>query len=406
MSFVKSLTLHNFRNYTHSRIDGLDSGFIVLAGANGAGKTNCLEAVSLLAPGRGLRNAKPQELRQNKPMVQAEQRVQTASGSHSKHTQAAGEAASTSPWAVRGDIAASATDEDIYTIATGENPAGQGRIAKLNGEKIAALSQLSDVFSCVWFTPSMSGLFLGSASERRRFFDRLVFAYDPSHAGRLRRYEKALSERSRILKDAQNSGVQPDSTWLDGIEITLAETSVALAASRLELLDKLQDFCRDVAGGIFPPLSMHLTYGPEEMLAGQSALYVEDRLREWFKSTRTADSYTGGSAAGGAHRSDMAVTYLNKNMPADQCSTGEQKALLLTIILAHASFMHYRQARAPVLLLDEITAHLDEKRRQALFDLLRNLQGQVWMSGTEKELFNGVSDAHVIAVADNALQRT
>jgi DNA replication and repair protein RecF len=393
MTYIESLHLNSFRNYAHADLQQLERGFIVLTGVNGAGKTNALEAVSLLAPGRGLRNATPLEIRL---------KAEISAGACVNANAPIKLQQSAQPWAVRAHIA-QREDDDRYMLATGEDPSGKSRIAKLNGERLSALSHLSEYFSCVWFTPQMSGLFMGGASERRRFFDRLVFIYDPSHAGRLRRYEKALSERSRILKDAQNNGRRPDAVWLDGVEITLAETAVALAASRLELLEKLQQGCRDVAGGIFPPLDVQLSGGAEEALMHKTALAVEDDLKAQFRASRVADSYTGGSAAKGAHRTDMAVTYLPKNMPAEQSSTGEQKAMLLTIILAHAQFIHQKSGVAPVILLDEISAHLDERRRASLFEILGGLQGQVWMSGTEKSLFDGLENARFVAVAENTL---
>jgi DNA replication and repair protein RecF len=393
MTYIESLHLNNFRNYPQADLKDLERGFIVLTGVNGAGKTNALEAVSLLAPGRGLRNAAPLDLRLKADMAQE---VSVNSGDVRPSVPVS------LPWAVRADIA-QREDDDRYMLATGEDPVGKSRIAKLNGERLSALSHLSEYFSCVWFTPQMSGLFMGGTSERRRFFDRLVFIYDPSHAGRLRRYEKALSERSRILKDAQNNNRRPDAVWLDGVEITLSETAVALAASRLELLEKLQKGCREVSGGIFPPLHVDLVGGAEGVLLSKSALAVEDDLKAQFKASRMSDSFTGGSAAKGAHRTDMAVTYLPKNMPAEQSSTGEQKAMLLTIILAHAQFIHQKSGVAPVILLDEISAHLDEKRRLSLFEILGGLKGQVWMSGTERALFDGLENARFVSVSENTL---
>lgn len=377
----------------------LDTGFVVITGRNGAGKTNCLEAVSLLSPGRGLRNANPHDLKRN---IDEIENARTGTDQNIPQTAPYNPLKRSTNWVIQGSILCRTThdhySDDLINIGTGQNPTGQGRIAKINGEKISALSHLSDVFSCIWFTPAMSGLFMGSVSERRRFFDRLVFSYDPSHAGRLRRYEKLLSERSKILKTALNNNTKPDPIWLDGIEISLAETSVALAASRLELLERLEQLCVDVAGGLFPPLSLNILGGPEEMLKKNKALNVEDFLKSSFKDNRIADTYTGGSATSGAHRSDLDVIYLNKNMPADQCSTGEQKALLLTIILAHAKFIHAKHGRPPAVLLDEISAHLDEKRRHALFEILSTLKGQVWMTGTEKNLFDGLSDAQYFEI--------
>lgn len=386
MTHIAALHLTRFRNYETASMAGLSRGFIVLAGCNGAGKTNCLEAVSLLAPGRGLRGAATDDLR-----LRGAQAATATDGTLALKPAPRG-------WAVVSDLETAAGP---LRLGTGEDPASGKRIAKINGDRLSALSQISDHIASVWFTPAMDGLFTGPSSERRRFFDRLVFAYDPAHAGRIRRYEQAMSQRSRILKEAAQRNTLPDATWLDGLELGMAETGVAIAASRLELLHLLRDFCADSAQGDFPSAAMALSGGPESMLAHQSALTVEDQLRESLHRSRARDAVTGG-AESGAHKSDLHVTYTDKNMSAALCSTGEQKALLIGIILAHARFIAARRGEMPLLLLDEIAAHLDPGRRGLLFEILGGLKGQVWLTGTEHALFHEIGKGGGAGIAPNA----
>ncbi len=413
MSYLTHITLTRFRNYTQASLKGLERGFVVLSGHNGVGKTNCLEAVSLLSPGRGLRNASLDDLRA---------RTMDNFGDGFGNGFAGGAAAAQSPdsealheslgntvclaakeakavhnqaceqpaikgWVVLSDIE---SDAGAVRLGTGEDSTSGKRIAKINGERVSALSQMADYVACVWFTPAMSGLFTGGAAERRRFFDRLVFAYDPAHAGRIRRYEQAMAQRARVLKDAHHKGVRADATWLDGLELSMAETGVAIAASRLELLSLLQDFCAMTAQLGFPQIAMDLVQGPEAMLQGASALTVEENLRAALSESRRRDAIVGGAALG-AHKTDLHVVYAPKAMEAAQCSTGEQKALLMGIILAHARFIEARRGEMPVLLLDEVAAHLDPRRRATLFDILGGMKGQVWLSGTEHALFEELS---------------
>lgn len=359
MSYVRNLLLSNVRCYTNARMDAVASGLIVLCGANGAGKTNILEAVSLLTAGRGLRGASNDEIQKRD-----------------------GDAA----WAISASVE---TGGAQVQIGTGLDATSGKRAVRING--LAAKSQmaLSDYLSCVWLTPQMDRLFLDTAGGRRRFFDKLIFAFDSAHAGRVTRYENAMAQRSKLLREGRG-----DPSWLKSLEGQMAETGVAIAAARIDFLHKLQaacDMAHDGEETWFPKARMALSGTVEELLARSPAIEVEEMFAYQLEQSRARDSETGGAATG-PHKGDLIVKYAAKNMPADQCSTGEQKALLIGIILAHARLMRAERGAPPILLLDEIAAHLDVNRRAALFDLLAALGGQVWMTGTDQNLFDAARD--------------
>lgn len=375
MAFIRSLQLHHFRCYDSARLDGLTSGAVVLTGPNGAGKTNVLEAVSLLSPGRGLRGAK---------IIEMQQRDGAA------------------PWAVSAEAE---THYGPVRIGTGLDAGStvEKRIVRINGETAKAQTALAEYLACVWLTPQMDRLFIEGSSARRKFFDRLIFAFDPGHAGRVTRYENAMSQRSKILRENE----RPDPVWLDGLEAQMAETGVAIAAARTEFLHILQAACDRgaVTETLFPRAFMALRGTIEELLAQAPALEVEDMFRYQLRDSRNVDARTGGAATG-PHKSDLAVTYAVKDMPAEQCSTGEQKALLIGMTLAHSRLMAAERGAAPVLLLDEVAAHLDENRRAALYDILLGLGGQVWMTGTDALLFDALgTKAHFFHVEKSRLQQ-
>lgn len=354
MSFISSLKLHNFRCYEQVSLDALSSGLIVLYGPNGAGKTNVLEAVSLLSPGRGLRTARNIEMQRQ---------------------------AGAKAWAVSACVENEST---TIQIGTGIDPASEKRLVRIQGEAVKSQSALSDYVSCVWLTPQMDRLFIDSSGHRRRFLDRLVFSFDPGHAGRVSRYENALSQRSKLLKDGRG-----DATWLNALEAQIAETGIAIAAARLDFVQRLQSACDKEEGEHFPRARLHVTGSIEELLRNATALEVEDMFKYQLQSSRERDSVTGGAATG-PHKSDLSVIFAAKNMPADQCSTGEQKALLIGIILAHAHLIKAERGAPPILLLDEVAAHLDENRRTALYKILGDTGGQVWLTGTDENLFTPV----------------
>lgn len=356
MSYLKSLTLTQFRCYERARLEGLTSTPVVLYGVNGAGKTNVLEAVSLLSPGRGMRGAKISEI-QNVDVPDA-------------------------AWSV---AAKAETPYGEAQLGTGRDPVKDKRIVRINGETARGQNALAEYLSCVWLTPQMDGLFLDGASSRRRFFDRLVFTFDPAHSGRITRYENALRQRSKLLQDG---GADP--VWLQGLEATMAETGVAIAAARLDFIQRLQSAC-DVAAKdeheIFPRSVLRLHGTVEELLQNAPALEVEDLFKYQLAQSRKMDAATG-RAATGPHKTDVLALYAAKNMPAAQCSTGEQKALLVGIILAHSRLIKAERGVPPILLLDEVAAHLDDGRRNLLHDILISLGGQVWLTGTDRALFD------------------
>lgn len=378
MSHVSALTLTHYRCYTQQALRDLPRGAVVLYGANGAGKTNVLEAVSLLSPGRGLRGARPPEIQQN------------------------GAGAPSQSWAVAAKVE---TPYGEVQIGTGLDAARQNkRLIRINGATAKSQGALAEYLSCVWLTPQMDRLFLDGTSARRQFLDRLIFAFDASHTGRLTRYENAMRQRSKILKEYE----RPDPSWLEGLEATMAETGVAIAAARLDFTERLRAACHEADRTIsdyFPLARIALSGTLEELLAHQPALEVEDSFRYQLAETRAQDAVTGGAATG-PHKTDLIVHYARKAMPADQCSTGEQKALLIGLVLAHARLIKAERGAPPILLLDEIAAHLDDSRRAALYDLLETMGGQVWMTGTDRALFRAIEHkAHILEVCKSEITR-
>ncbi len=366
MAYVSSLKLHNFRCYADARLDSLAPGFVVLAGPNGAGKTNVLEAVSLLSPGRGLRGAKILEIQ----------------------CREAG-----APWAVSSTV----TDRNgSVQIGTGLDAQSEKRVVRINSETVKAQATLADYLSCVWLTPQMDRLFIDSAGHRRKFLDRLIFAFDPGHAGRVNRYENAMAQRSRLLRDGQG-----DITWLEALEAQMAETGIAIAAARLEFVSRLQSASEKAKDELFPAARLCSSGTLETLLSRGPALEAEELFKYQLVESRNRDAVTGG-AASGPHKSDLRVIYASKDMEADQCSTGEQKALLIGIILAHARLIAAERGAPPILLLDEVAAHLDPERRAALYDVLGSLGGQVWLTGTEEKLFESIKDSGQFFHVENA----
>ena len=363
MSYLTKLTLQNYRCYASAEIDTLQSGLIVLCGANGVGKTNILEAISLLTQGRGLRGAKPLDIQKNDSPVS---------------------------WGISAKIQTAKSHEEgvEVTIGTGLNPENDRRMSRINGVVAKSQAALADYLSCLWLTPQMDRLFLEGSSGRRRFLDRMIFAFDPSHSGRVTRYENALRQRSKLLSENKNEDV-----WLSGLEKQMAETGIAIAAARIDFLDKLIPcFLTDKdANGHFPKASLTLKGVLEDLLEKSPALEAENKFIALLEQSRNYDAVAGG-AKDGPHKTDLDVVYLNKKMPASQCSTGEQKALLVSIVLAHSRLINAERGAPPVLLLDEIAAHLDEDRRMALFEQLNLLGGQVWMTGTDPVLFAAIKN--------------
>ncbi|MBT4891072.1 MAG: DNA replication/repair protein RecF [Rhodospirillales bacterium] len=367
---VERLTVSNFRCYEQARIETAGRP-VVLSGSNGAGKTNILEAVSLLTPGRGLRRAKLSEM--------SRQTIGNSSKS----------------WGVAAKVA---TTDGFIDLGTGLAEAGaEKRTVRIDGETVKNQSALADYMDVQWLSPQMDRLFSDGKSARRRFLDRLVFGYDPAHAGRINSYEHAMRERAKLLRD----GVD-DKTWLASLEETMASKGIAVAAARLELSERLGQYCR-AAHGPFPGAGLSIAGDVENWLQDGPALNAEENLRAALVNSRPSDAITGG-ARQGPHRSDLHVRHLGKDQAAEQCSTGEQKALLISIVLADARMTAAERGRVPVLLLDEVAAHLDRERREALFDELLALGAQAWLTGTDKNLFEPLTEhACFISVNDATL---
>ena len=373
---MRQLRLTDFRNYRQLRLDcGLEP--VVLVGANGAGKTNLLEALSFLAPGRGLRRARLDEA--------------AAARAATERLRA---------WAVAATLD---TPEGRLAIGTGlEPPRGEGgvprRVVRIDGRPAASQTALGLHVAAVWLTPQLDRLFLDGASERRRFLDRLVTALHPEHAGDVAAYENALRQRARLLARSGNR----DPHWFTALEDTMARHGVALAANRADTVQRLDAAAR-LGVGPFPRAALAMAGEVDGWIAAMAALDAEDRLRAALAASRLRDAEAGTTSAG-PHRSDLAVRHLDLDLPAAEGSTGQQKALLVSIALAHARLVTLSRGRPPLLLLDEIAAHLDAERRAALFEEVVALGVQSWMTGTDAELFGPLAGrAQVLRVADGAV---
>ncbi|HEY4125575.1 MAG TPA: DNA replication/repair protein RecF [Rhizomicrobium sp.] len=348
---VGKLTLAHFRNYQDLFLQ-VDAAPVVLTGANGSGKTNLLEAISLLVPGRGLRRAVLGELQNQKAGA---------------------------PWAAAAELA---TPYGVLSIGTGRDPEeteSDRRVVHIDG-KNARQNALAEHVAMAWVTPEMDRILAEGPSARRKWLDRLVYSFDPAHNGRVQRYEKALRERLRLLREGP-----ADAMWLNALEDEMAQTGVAIAAARKQLLRQLRTGIAETASE-FPRADLALKGIAEEALEDQPALPVEDKMRAALARTRGDDAQSGTCAIG-PHRSDLAVRHRAKDCPAELCSTGEQKALVVAIMLAYTRTLTSVRQMAPILLLDDIAAHLDDIRRAALFDEVRALGVQAWLTGTDAEPF-------------------
>ena len=357
-SHISKLTLTNFRNYAALSI-GFSPGAVVFSGDNGAGKTNLLEAISLLTPGRGLRRA-----------PYADVAREGGDGGFALHARLDGP---------EGQV-------EIGTGITGGEAAGEGgRKVRINGAPARSADAMLEWLRVVWLTPAMDGLFPGPAADRRRFLDRLVLAIDPGHGQRALDYEKAMRGRNRLLTEGSR-----DSAWFDAIETQMAETGVAIAAARAELVRLLAAMIdRLPSSGPFPQADISLSGDLESDVATSPAVDVEERYRAALAEGRERDR-AAGRTLDGPHRSDLLVRHRPKAMPAELCSTGEQKALLVGIVLSHARLTGEMSGMTPILLLDEIAAHLDAGRRAALFSILEELNCQAFMTGTDASLFSSL----------------
>lgn len=347
---LSRLTLTDFRNHSALSLQP-EAQFIALYGENGAGKTNILEAVSLLVPGRGLRRAALSDM------------VRTDGGG--------GFVVSAE---VEGTMIGTGVDADLP----------ERRKVRINGSN-AAINSLAEWLAVIWLTPSMDRLFVDGAGARRRFLDRLVLALEPSHARHSSRYEKAMQQRNKLL----SGDTSPDAMWLDALEAQMAESAFAIIEARNHMVDALRQQLAIAPQGPFaiPDIRLVDKENPPP-----------DGLAEVWRKGRRRDAAAGRTLIG-PHRADLVVAHLFSGQPAERCSTGEQKALLLSLILGHAALVTAQREAPPILLLDEVAAHLDPSRREDLFERLAATGAQVWMTGTEPELFNGIGPtAQLVAV--------
>jgi DNA replication and repair protein RecF len=339
---IRRLTLSNFRNY-HTASLQADAKTMVLVGPNGAGKTNLIEAISFLAPGRGLRRANLDEVA-----------------------------------FVEGD--------GSWALGTGiERPAEEAaavlRKCRIDREPVGSAAAFADHLRVVWLVPAMDTLFAGAPSERRRFLDRLVLAVDAEHASRVNALERSLRSRNRLLEEPR-----PDTHWLDAVEHETAELAVAVAGLRVETMRRLAAVLASRNGSAFPAAEIALDGWMEKLIPEHPAVEIEERYRAVLRDNRARDA-AAGRTLDGPHLTDLKVIYAAKAIAAADASTGEQKALLIGLVLAHARLIAEMTSHAPVLLLDEVVAHLDPARRQALHGELSQLGTQVWMTGADPALF-------------------
>jgi len=375
-AFIRRLTLTNFRSYHAAQVTLDRAGPVVLTGANGAGKTNLIEAISLLAPGRGLRRATMEEL---------------------AFTEGDG------GWAISAEVEGML---GLATLGTGIDPpadedASPTRRCRIDREPVSSATAFADHLRVVWLTPAMDPLFNGPASERRRFLDRLVLAVDAQHASRVSALERSLRSRNRLLEDPRS-----DPQWLDAVEHETAEVAVAVAAARAETVARLSAALADARSDApeFPVATIALQGFMEMLLPQHAAVEIEDRYRALLKDNRARDAAAGRTLEG-PHLTDLVVTHAAKTMPASNCSTGEQKALLIRLVLAHARLIKDMTGAAPLLLLDEVVAHLDPGRRAALYDALSTLGAQVWMTGADPAAFGDiVSRAQMFTITSGRVE--
>jgi DNA replication and repair protein RecF len=368
-TFLSALKLSSFRNYASLSL-ALDERSIVLVGPNGAGKTNLLEAVSFLSPGRGLRRAVLEDVARR-----------PGDGS----------------WAVAATVQNASDAVDIGTgVALGDDGPENRRAIRINHAPARSTDALLEHLRVVWLTPSMDGLFTGPASDRRRFLDRAVFAIDRQHGVRVNAFDRAMRGRNKLLAEPN-----PDAAWLTAIETEMAELAVAVAAARCEWARFATALvAENGAAEGFPTAGIALEGVLEHDLAGRAAAEVEDRYRAMLSSDRPRDAAAGRTLSG-PHLSDLRVRHEPKDVPAETCSTGEQKALLIGLVLVQGRLAAKLSGETPLVLLDEIAAHLDQKRREALFQVLDDLGCQAFMTGTDTHVFAALGQSAQVFAVDN-----
>lgn len=378
---VRRLDLTRFRNYPSTRLEISAPGenCIVLVGENGAGKTNLLEALSYLGPGRGLRGARLDDITTN---------------------------GDTGAWAVSAVFAGQGEQRRIGCAIEYANKSEgvQGRARRvivMDETPLSGAAALAPYISIIWLTPRMDRLFQEGASERRRFFDQIVVGLFPDHARQLYAYEKTTRERLKVLT---GHGNQRDETWISALERRMAEHAIAIAAARLEGLELLKTHLSFASESRFPIPVLALKGEVEDLLKVHPALAAEEQLAGLLAGERTRDGERGQTGRG-AHKTDLQAWHPEKDIPASQCSTGEQKAMLTGIVLAAARLQMTVRGRSPILLLDEVAAHLDQERRTSLFEEVATLGVQTWLTGTDAAIFSPLKGkALFLRVTDGVIE--
>ena len=386
-SGVKRLTLTDFRNYAYLRLN-TELNPIIVTGENGSGKTNILEAISFLTPGRGLRAARLSDIKRIAPALVSDDYIPVAN----------------TAWAVSATVH---NNDDDIEIGTGvessfkeiedETKSFDRRIVKIDGQKISSQSDLGKYISAIWLTPQMDRLFRGGSQPRRSFLDRLVYAFDIEHAKRTSNFEHLYKEWFQLIKSGHTDG-----HWLASLEEEMAGIGVAIAAARREQIARLNSFIKSEPDDIFPNVELSLEGTIEQMLDDKPAIDVEDFYIGSLQKQRQRVLYS--DYIDGINRTDFKVLYKKKRMPAELCSTGEQKSLLISIILAQTKCQTLDKGFPPVLLLDEVVAHLDDVKREALLEKIKDLQIQAWITSTNAELFRSLRDcAQFFEVKNNCI---
>ena len=387
-SGVTRLTLTDFRNYAYLRLN-VDLAPIVLTGENGSGKTNILEAISFLTPGRGLRGARLSDIKRLTPALVPPEYVPPLAEAPS--------------WAVSAVVQKNGEELTLGTAAQKSNKETEDetrtfdrRIVQIDGQKVSSQAELGKYLSAIWITPQMDRLFLGGTQPRRSFLDRIVYAFDIEHAKRTANFEHLYKQWYQLLKNGCR-----DNGWLLSLEEEMAALGVAIAAARRELIARLNTFIEHEPDDVFPNISLELDGTIEKMLDRLPAVDVEDYYRNSLFSQR--HSVLSNDYVDGVNRTDFKVYYKKKHMPAELCSTGEQKSLLVSIILAQTKCQILDKGFAPVLLLDEVTTHLDDLKRNALLSKIKNLKLQAWITSTESQIFDVLkNDAQFVSVKNNS----
>lgn len=371
---VSRIALSRFRSYRSVTIEP-QAGLVALVGPNGAGKTNVLEALSFLTPGRGLRRA-----------TLAEAAFDQGDGG----------------WAVSATLEGPYGETLLGTGIDGGDAEVRSRQCRIDRAPVGSAAAFADHIRVIWLTPAMDGLFLGSAGERRRFLDRLVLAVDAEHGTRVNALERSLRSRNRLLEE-----MSPDPAWLDAVEHETAELAVAVAAARAEAVRRLAGLIEETKdpASPFPWALLALDGTLEAGVLERPAVAVEDEYRAILRDNRHRDRAAGRTTVG-PHASDLLCVHGPTGAPAERCSTGQQKALLIGLVLAHARLVAGMAGFTPIVLLDEVAAHLDPERRAALYDALEALGSQVWMTGADPHAFSGLGDrADLFSVAAGTITR-